>query len=90
MVDVGMGQKNIVDLRLIHGQRAVFKGIDPLLHSIIHQHMLFPDLHIVAAPCHFMVRSNKLQFHTIPPLRLMLPLYVRNLFKKTKNLLILF
>ena len=63
MIHMGMRQKNIVDLRLRHRKRSALKGIHPLLHALIHQHMHSCRFQIMAASRHLMVRSDKNKLH---------------------------
>ena len=66
MIHMGMGQKDIIDLRLRHGKRRILKGINSLLHALIHQHVHSRSLQIMTAPCHFMIRSDKNKLHILP------------------------
>ena len=44
MIHMGMGQQHIIKLCLTHGQLCILKGINALLHTIIHQNMFVSDL----------------------------------------------
>ena len=67
MVDVGMGQKDIVYFRCRNGQGFVLIGISALLHSAVHKNVFASNLKIVAASRHFMICPYKLQLHMAPP-----------------------
>ena len=44
MIHMGMGKQHIIKLCLTHGQLCILKGINALLHTIIHQNMFVSDL----------------------------------------------
>ena len=44
MIHMGMGQQHIIKLCLTHGKLCIFKSINTLLHTIIHQNMFLSDL----------------------------------------------
>ena len=44
MIHMGMGQQHIIHLRLAHRKLCILKGINALLHTIIHQNMFLSDL----------------------------------------------
>ena len=44
VINMGMGQQHIIHLRLAHRKLCILKGIDALLHTIIHQNMFVSDL----------------------------------------------
>ena len=67
MVNMGVGEKNIVDIRCLHRDLLVLVEIRSLLHPAVHQDMLPAGFDHMAASGHFMVCSNKKKFHTQRP-----------------------
>ena len=59
MIYMRMRQENKVDKSRIHRQFTIFKSLYPLLHSVVHQNILFTDTKIMAAACYLVIRSNK-------------------------------
>ena len=59
MVNMGMGQQHIVQLRRAHGQTLIFKAVLALLHPAVHQAHDAAALHHGAGACHLMGRAQK-------------------------------
>ena len=68
MIHMGMGQENIVNLRLRHRKFRVLIHICPLLHAVVHQHMLSCCLQVVTAARYLVSCPDKHQFHGVVPL----------------------
>ena len=68
MIDMGMGQKNIVYFGRRNRHGFVLIGISALLHSAVDEDMPASHLNIVAASCNFMICTDKLQLHMVPPM----------------------
>ena len=63
-----MGQENIINHGFIKRKLGIFKNINALLHTVIHQYFFLSDLQTVTASGHLMIRSYKSQFHcNYPP-----------------------
>ena len=59
MVHMGMSQKNIINACLIKRKLGIFKHINALLHTVIHEDALFPNFKAVTASRHFMICTDK-------------------------------
>ena len=68
VVDMGMGQKYIIDIRCRNGQTGILIQIRSLLHAIIDQDILSCCLKEMTASRHLMGRSDKRQFHSLTSL----------------------
>ena len=68
MVDMGVGQKHVIDLIISHRKLCILIRIIPLLHTAVHQNLGLSYLQVMAASRYFMVRSDKGQLHVRSPL----------------------
>ena len=66
MIDMGMGDKDIVDGCRIHRNVLALIEIRPLLHPAVHDHGSVPEFHIMTAACHLMRCAQKFQKHFVP------------------------
>ena len=68
VVDVGMGQKHIVDLRRRHREFLILIQIRSLLHAAVNENPFPAGFQKVAAACHLVGRADKSKFHIPQPL----------------------
>ena len=52
MVDVGMGQEDIVDIGGRHRDRYIFKKIPALFHTTVNKYMFTCDFQIMLTACY--------------------------------------
>ena len=67
MIDMSVGQKNIIYPGFLHGKRDIFIHVYPLLHSVIHQDMPAASLDIMTASGNLMISSYKLKLQCCFP-----------------------
>ena len=67
VVDVGVGDEDIVNAPRREGELRVADLVPALLQSAVHQDLLAVDLQAVAAAGDALVGAEKAQFHTAPP-----------------------
>ena len=53
MVDMGMGKKEIIDIRSGYGDLLIFIGIPPLFHTAVQKDAFAAGFDIMAAACNF-------------------------------------
>ena len=67
MVDVGVGQKDVVQFSRGDGQGAILENVLPLFHAAVHQTLTARAFQQRAASGDLVVRSQKSDFHNDPP-----------------------
>ena len=67
VVDVGVGDEDIVDAPRREGELLIADLVPALLQTAVHQDLLAVDLQTVAAAGDALVGAEKAQFHTAPP-----------------------
>ena len=65
VVNVGMCEKNVVNLTGGAWDFYIFIGVSPLLHPEIHQNAFSADFQISTASGYFMCSTNKYHFHKL-------------------------
>ena len=63
VVDVRMGQENIVDFGFRDGQRGVLIEVDALLHAVVHHNVFFTGVEQKAAARYLARRAQKGELH---------------------------
>ena len=65
MIDMSMGQKDIVHFFLFKRQRLIHKDIFPLFHAAVNQNIFSVHREAVTAAGNFMSGTRKNKLHTI-------------------------
>ena len=68
MVDVGMGQENIIHIGKWDGEICVFIYISSLFHTIVYEDMSAAGFQVMTAAGYFVVSADEGYFHTFASL----------------------
>ena len=67
MINVGMCHDHEIDFGCRDRERHILVLHSALPHTTVNQNIFVSNLYVMTAPGHFVSRSDKLQFHALPP-----------------------